>query len=125
MKLCISFLAMAIFSLGSIGTAMAADGKALYARTCVACHGANGKGALPGMPDLGSRMGQPDDHLVESILNGVRTEGSPIAMPVKGGNPALTAADAKALVTYIRSLFPASNASPVEPHDHSERHKTN
>ncbi len=27
----------------------AAAGKAIYSQTCIACHGANGKGAIPGV----------------------------------------------------------------------------
>lgn len=86
------------------GPALAAEPQALYATTCVACHGPAGKGALPGVPDLATRLGKSDAELAASILNGFQTPGSPMAMPPKGGNAALTAADAQALVTYLRTL---------------------
>jgi mono/diheme cytochrome c family protein len=84
---------------------IAADRKALYAGTCVSCHGANGKGAFSGMPDLGLRMTKTYAELVSHIMTGFKSKGSPMAMPAKGGNPKLTAADASALVVYLRNLL--------------------
>lgn len=82
---------------------------ALYNQTCVACHGANGKGALPGIPDLTSAQGplarKSDAQLAASILNGLQTPGAALAMPAQGGNPAITADDATALVRYLRQQF--------------------
>lgn len=90
----------------ALQTASAADGKALYATTCIACHGPKGQGAIPGVPDLakGGRLAKSDAELSASILNGFQTKGSPMAMPAKGGNPSLTTEDAKALVLYLRTL---------------------
>jgi mono/diheme cytochrome c family protein len=111
MKLFLLPLVLSALTLAAPGTSAAADGKALYSTTCVACHGANGKGAFPGVPDLGPRMTMTDADLTNSILNGLQTKGSPMAMPPKGGNPALTPADAAALVVYLRTqLF--GNAAP-------------
>lgn len=115
-----SFLFAATFLLlGTTHAALAADGKALFETTCVACHGAKAQGAIPGVPNLAKRLAQPDAVLVAHILNGFQTKGSPMAMPPKGGNPNLTATDAKAIVTYLRALTgtsalpaPAASAAP-------------
>lgn len=106
-----SFLLIAsLLLLDTSHTAFAAEGKALYEATCIACHGPKAQGAIPGVPDLGKskRLAQPDAVLVANILDGFQTKGSPLAMPPKGGNPNLTAADAKALVAYMRTLAGAS-----------------
>lgn len=90
--------------MGTAETAVVADGKALYEATCSACHGANAQGAIPGVPNLAGRLAKPDAELVANILNGFQSKGSPMAMPAKGGNSNLTAADAQALVVYMRAL---------------------
>lgn len=55
--------------------AMAADvfkGSQLFASYCAGCHGANGKGLLPGTPDFtqGMVLLRPDSMLVASIRSG-------------------------------------------------------
>lgn len=87
-------------------TAFAAEPKAIYQGTCIACHGPAARGAIPGVPDLvkTGRLDKPTATLVANILSGVQTPGSPLAMPPKGGMPNLTPADAEGLVTYMRAL---------------------
>lgn len=83
-------------------------GKAVYESTCVACHGKDAKGALPGIPSLRKKDGplaKTDEELLRSILRGYQSPGSPLAMPPKGGNPALTESDARAVLQYMRSAF--------------------
>ena len=109
-------LITSLLLLGTSQVASAADGKALYEATCIACHGPKAKGAIPGVPDLakGGRLSQPDAVLTAHIMDGFQSKGSPMAMPAKGGNPKLTAGDVKALLTYMRTLTGAS-APPARP----------
>lgn len=83
-------------------------GKAVYTQNCVVCHGANGKGAMPGTPDFTKADGvlsKPDNVLINNIINGVRRPGAPMGMPAKGGNPQLTRADIEAVVRYLHQAF--------------------
>lgn len=93
------------------GAVAGATPEGLYNQTCVACHGANGKGALPGVPDFTSEQGpltrMSDETLIRSILDGMQTPGSAMAMPAKGGNPALSGEDAVRLVRFLREKFGA------------------
>lgn len=84
------------------------SGKAVYGSTCIACHGANGKGVVPGAPDFTQANGvlsKPDDVLLQHITQGFQSPGSPMAMPAKGGNPALTADELRTVLSYIRDSF--------------------
>lgn len=90
------------------GAEAASHGKAVYEWTCVACHGANGKGALPGMRALGGKKGslaKPDNVLMKSILEGYRAPAGSVAMPPKGGDASLTEQDAAAVLQYLRKEF--------------------
>jgi cytochrome c5 len=77
----------------------AADGKAVYDQTCVACHAVS----VAGSPKLGDkaawapRIPQGMDALVQSALKG---KG---AMPPKGGNASLTDAQVRAAVEFMVS----------------------
>ncbi|HED15248.1 MAG TPA: c-type cytochrome, partial [Gammaproteobacteria bacterium] len=84
-----------------------ADGKAIFNQTCIACHGGDGKGTLPGAPDFTDPKGplaQSDDVLIRHITDGFQSPGSPMAMPAKGGNTDLTAADIKAVLAYLHKF---------------------
>ena len=85
-----------------------AAGKDVYSQTCIACHGAKGKGMIPGVRDLTDPDGaltKSDEELIENISNGMQSPGSFMAMPAKGGNPALSEDDIKAVLAYIRVEF--------------------
>ncbi|MCH7854549.1 MAG: cytochrome c [Proteobacteria bacterium] len=84
------------------------SGKEIYTQTCVACHGADGKGALPGAPDFALASGplaKSDDALTQSILYGYQSPGSPMPMPAKGGNPSLDESGVAAVLKYLRDTF--------------------
>jgi mono/diheme cytochrome c family protein len=101
---------------GSGGAAQASigdveAGKELFAGTCSACHGPGGEG----VPGLGKDMttsefiaGKTDDELVAFVKVGrdpsdpLNTTG--VAMPPKGGNPALSDDDLYDIVAFIRTL---------------------
>lgn len=88
-----------------------AKGKELFAGTCAACHGPEGGG----VPGLGKDMTtsefiaeRNDAELVEFIKQGrdpshpLNTTG--VAMPPKGGNPALSEDDLFDIAAYVRTL---------------------
>jgi len=73
------------------------DGKAVYAKACVACH-ATGVANAPKLGDKAAwapRIGTGVGALVKSVIAG---KG---AMPAKAGNPSLTDAEIRAAVEYL------------------------
>ena len=84
------------------------SGKTIYQQTCIVCHGGNGKGAIPGVPDFtssNSPLKNSDAVLLDRAIKGYQTPGSPMAMPPRGGNPKLTDNDLKQALGYIRKTF--------------------
>ncbi len=91
----LGFLAFGIASLG--GNALAADGKAVYDKTCVACH-ASGVANAPKFGDKAAwapRIATGRDALIASVTKG---KG---AMPPKAGAANLSDDDIKAAVDYM------------------------
>lgn len=83
-------------------------GAQVYQETCVACHGANGKGAFEGVPDLtdpAGRLAKPDDVLLRNMIDGFQSPGSPMPMPPRGGNPDLTDQDMRDVLAHLRKNF--------------------
>ncbi len=89
------------------------NGFQVYQQNCVACHGSDGTGAFSGVPNLTQVAGfnktsHSDTDLFqhrEHIRKGVKTPGSPIAMPANGGNPNLTDQDIRDVLKYMRNKF--------------------
>ena len=90
-----------------------AKGEKLYQQTCATCHGADGHG----MPKLGKDLhdnqftkGLSDDEMLAFLKKGrpafdpANTQG--VDMPPKGGNPALTDDDLRAIITFQRTWSP-------------------
>ena len=103
----LGFLAM-----GAVGAAVAAgppdEGKSVYETVCMTCHGADGRGALPGVPDFTKKDGvlaEPDDVLLKHIIDGFQSPGSAVPMPPKGGDPSLTEGQLRAVIRYLRQQF--------------------
>jgi cytochrome c5 len=83
-------------------------GRTVYQHSCLACHGADGAGMMPGVPDFSEPRGvltKPDTELLRNMITGIQSPGSPMAMPPKGGNPALTEKELKEALNYIRRTF--------------------
>jgi len=83
-------------------------GKKVYSQTCVACHGTNGKGMIPGVSDFTKSDGplsKSDEVLIASIRDGLVTPGKPLSMPAKGGNPSLTDGEIQAVLEYLKTTF--------------------
>ncbi|MBX3646331.1 MAG: c-type cytochrome [Rhodocyclaceae bacterium] len=83
-------------------------GESIYQSACIACHGADGAGALPGVPDMAgtdSPLVLGDDLLLKRTIEGFQSPGSPMAMPPRAGNPELSDADLKAALRYMREKF--------------------
>lgn len=90
------------------------SGKQIYESNCMACHGADGKGNLPGVPDFtdkNGRLSKSDDQLIRNIMTGIQSPGSSMPMPPKGGNADLTNADINAVLDYLRTNFGRSGGS--------------
>tara|TARA_R110002072_G_scaffold276205_1_gene437900 strand:- start:3241 stop:3849 length:609 start_codon:yes stop_codon:yes gene_type:complete len=92
-------------NLMKVANADGADGESTYKQTCIACHGANGEGAIPGVPKLSERLSKSEATLLSNIKNGFQSEGSTMAMPAKGGNPSLSDADIKEVLIYLQKKF--------------------
>jgi len=84
------------------------NGQQVYEGTCIYCHGGNGKGEIPGVPDFTKKNGplsESDADLFDHIANGFESKGSQMAMPARGGNPALTDAEIRDVLAYLRKEF--------------------
>jgi len=89
----------------------AANGGKVFATACVACHGPEGKGVQGLGKDLTTSewvAQQSDEQLVEFIKVGrdagdaLNTTG--VAMPPKGGNPAMSEQEIADIVAFVRSI---------------------
>lgn len=85
----------------------AARGAQIYSETCVACHGADGRGVIDGVPDFtipSGRLAKSDETLLNNMINGFQSPGSSMAMPPRGGNPDLTDQDMADVLVYLRAI---------------------
>ena len=89
----------------------AAHGQELFTSICAACHGIDGQG----LPNLGIDLIHSDfvHSMDDAALSNLIIAGRPmwdpanttgLEMPPRGGNPALTDEDIRAIVAYMRTL---------------------
>lgn len=82
-------------------------GQQLYGQTCTACHGANLEGGIGPKLNPIQNLGDIKDpldptYLIATITDGKQGAGGfPTAMPPKGGNDSLTAADIQNITAFI------------------------
>ena len=96
-RLLLALVALLAFVLVAQPT-RAADGKAVFDKTCALCHG-NGLAGAPRFGNAGewtARIAQGVPKLYESAIRGTAK-----GMPGRGGNPALSDDDVKAAVDYM------------------------
>ncbi|MEE8379495.1 MAG: c-type cytochrome [Gammaproteobacteria bacterium] len=99
----ISLIALSNIALIAIFSSpvIAADGKAVFEKTCKICH----VPGIAGAPKLGdkavwaTRNKKGMDTLVKNAIGGFK--GAKGMMPPKGGNPKLSDGDVKAAVKYM------------------------
>jgi cytochrome c5 len=99
-------MAMTVADSGELDAA--GMGQSVYEASCIACHGANGQGAFPGVPDFTSAEGplsKSNDTLLRNVVNGFQSPGSPMPMPPRGGNGQLTDVELSATIQYIKQTF--------------------
>jgi len=97
-----------IFALMPFAALAEPSGEDLYFETCAMCHGDDGAGAMPDIPDLSGAEGplwKPQDELLFSILNGVDRSDLPTPMPAKGGNEELNPDNARSILQFMRREF--------------------
>jgi len=78
----------------------------LYMQTCYICHGEDGTGEMPGVPDLANNKTLFTDEeklIVSRLKQGIESPGN-VTMPPKGGNPDLSDNDLMELVKYVKRL---------------------
>jgi mono/diheme cytochrome c family protein len=84
----------------------------LFNRYCIRCHGVDGRGVwdIPGVPDFTNarwQVSRSDDQIARIII-----EGRGAVMPTFRGT--LTLEEAWAMVRYLRTFLPGSEASRPE-----------
>lgn len=88
---------VAVVSMGFVSVASAADGKAVYEKTCVACHAAG----VANAPKLGDKAAWAPRTAGGKAAMVASVKAGKGAMPPKAGNAALTDEEIGAAVDYM------------------------
>lgn len=79
----------------------------LYMKTCLVCHGVDGSGVMPGVPDLQDNKRlfvDSEKDIVARLKTGMQSEGN-INMPPYGGNPELSDKQLLLLLRHVKTLI--------------------
>ncbi len=80
------------------------SGEQLYLQHCAVCHGPDGEGTMPGVPDLTprpGRLGQSSAVLVRKVMAGITGPDGAVLMP-PGGGSSLTREQVTAIVEFMK-----------------------
>jgi len=107
--------------------AMIAEGQTAFSTVCTACHGMNATGVQGLGKDLVTSEfvnSLSDEDLAQFIITGreltdpLNTTG--VAMPGRGGNPAMTDEQIDLIVVYLRSLAADAGIQPIHADQNAE-----
>ena len=93
-------------------------GAAVYARTCIACHGIDGKGLAPvfppldGSPWLVGTKQRPIDIVLQGLMGPIEVAGATYDSVMAPLGPMLTDAEIADVLTYVRQRW-SNDAAPV------------
>jgi mono/diheme cytochrome c family protein len=92
-------MSLMMISVSAVNAADVFDGKEVYMRHCMGCHGSSGVGNMPGLPNFtrGDQMFKSNSELYDAIR-----DGSGI-MP--GFNGLLTDDEIENVIAYIRTFL--------------------
>jgi len=90
-------------------------GEQVYAKNCVVCHQATGKGTPPAFPPLdGSKVVLgPKEAQISTVLNGVLKNGTPTAMVAFGKQ--LNDVELAAVITFTRNNWGNKTGEAIQP----------
>jgi cytochrome c oxidase subunit 2 len=90
-------------------------GEQVYAKNCVVCHQASGKGTPPAFPPLdGSQVVTgPKEKQIDMVLNGVVKNGTPTAMAAFGKQ--LNDVELAAVITFTRNNWGNKTGEAIQP----------
>jgi len=103
-----TFSIILVFGVAAGSVAAEPTGEDLYYQTCSLCHGDDGTGAMPGIPNIsgaGGPLWKPQEELLFAIMNGIERPDLPTPMPAKGGNDDMTIEMARDVLEFIRREF--------------------
>jgi mono/diheme cytochrome c family protein len=105
-KQVIIFLYILLLSSGFTVHGENSQSEFLYMQTCYVCHGDDGEGLMPGVPDLADNeaLFKDDEAIIAKRIQLGMDSKDNIGMPPNGGNPDLNKKQLLELVKYVKQL---------------------